>query len=258
MALFKGENRNESISMVIGIILLVFGIIILMVGFTFAFGIVSNPSGFLSSQIPDSETTIVKGPRAEFRFTITDFTVDFQDASQEGDTAIVTWDWDFGDGQTSNQRNPQHTYTSDFNGNVRLTVRDSNDKQSSALGNVQVHSGASSSGNSMPDMSDISSSFDFGNALAPFMGVAVAIASAIVTFFMLFIIWLVGASITKAGWNLIRPRPETIRVRIKPKDLEVEPVHPTTYATPPASPPSAQPPPPTQQPIQENMPPPPE
>lgn len=236
MALFKGENRNESISMVIGVILLIFGIIILMIGFAFAFGIVSNPSGFLSSQMPEDETTTVKGPRAEFRFTITDFTVDFEDSSQEGDSAIISWNWDFGDGQTSNERSPQHLYSGDFNGNVRLTVRDGNDKQSSALGNVQVHSGANSSGNSMPDMSDIAGSFNFGEALGPFMGVAVAAASAMVTFFMLFIIWLVGASITKAGWNLVRPRPETIRVRIKPKDLEVEPVYPTTYAAPPQAP----------------------
>jgi hypothetical protein len=30
---------------------------------------------------------------------------------------------------------------------------------------------------------------------------------------------LVGGVLMKSGWNLIRPRPETIRVRLKPKDL---------------------------------------
>ena len=30
---------------------------------------------------------------------------------------------------------------------------------------------------------------------------------------------IVGGVLMKSGWNLIRPRPETIRVRLKPKDL---------------------------------------
>ena len=53
MALFKGENRHESMSMVIGSILLVVGLIVLFIGFAFAFSIVSNPSGYLTSQMPD-------------------------------------------------------------------------------------------------------------------------------------------------------------------------------------------------------------
>ncbi len=36
--------------------------------------------------------------------------------------------------------------------------------------------------------------------------------------------YLVGASILKAGWNLITPKAETIAVRVKPRSLQVEPV----------------------------------
>lgn len=50
--------------------------------------------------------------------------------------------------------------------------------------------------------------------------------------------YLVGASILRAGWNLITPKAETISVRVKPRSLQVEPaaaVAPATSA-PPAAP----------------------
>ena len=69
------------------------------------------------------------------------------------------------------------------------------------------------------------------------MNVLVGVAAVITTFFMLLIMWLIGASITKAGWNLIRPRPETIRIRIKPKHLEAELTEAAQAATPSNPPP---------------------
>jgi gliding motility-associated-like protein len=45
-------------------------------------------------------------------------TVQFQDLSPNA----ATWQWDFGDGQQSNQRNPTHTYTTYGNYDVRLTI----------------------------------------------------------------------------------------------------------------------------------------
>jgi hypothetical protein len=47
--------------------------------------------------------------------------------------------------------------------------------------------------------------------------------------------YLVGASILKAGWNLVTPKAETISVRVKPKSLQVEPVGPPAPWTPPAN-----------------------
>jgi len=44
--------------------------------------------------------------------------------------------------------------------------------------------------------------------------------------------YLVGASILKAGWNLITPKAETIQVRVKPRSLQVEPVG---FSVPPTS-----------------------
>ena len=38
--------------------------------------------------------------------------------------AIISWTWDFGDGNTSNQPNPSHTYTSVGRYEVSLTILD--------------------------------------------------------------------------------------------------------------------------------------
>jgi hypothetical protein len=54
--------------------------------------------------------------------------------------------------------------------------------------------------------------------------------------------YLVGATILKAGWNVITPKAETIQVRVKPRSLQVEPVGPSVAPTS-APTPSTQPPP---------------
>lgn len=245
--MFKPENRRELISLLTGFVLLGVGVSLLLVGFGIAFGIVGDPAGYLQSQIPPSAQNATQGPRASFTFTVTDFSVDFTDNSQSRDAPIVGYDWDFGDGSQTNQRNPSHTYSTNFSGFVRLTVRDDRGRENSAIGSVQAGPGANLQGNSMADPADIAGSIDFGSVFEPIVNVVIGTAAVVATFFMLFIMWLVGASLTKAGWNLIRPRPETIRIRIKPKHLEAEPVYPA-QAVPaqpmPADPYAAQAPPP--------------
>lgn len=51
-------------------------------------------------------------------------TFQFTDTST-GKNEIVSWQWDFGDGQTSNEKNPKHTYILKKTYNVTLTVKDS-------------------------------------------------------------------------------------------------------------------------------------
>lgn len=53
-------------------------------------------------------------------------TVDFTDLSVSNGGTIVSWQWDFGDGNISNQQNPSHTYVSGGSFSVSLRVTTSN------------------------------------------------------------------------------------------------------------------------------------
>lgn len=46
----------------------------------------------------------------------------FTDQSQGGGGALSSWNWDFGDGGTSTQQNPSHTYTANGTYNVCLSI----------------------------------------------------------------------------------------------------------------------------------------
>ena len=48
----------------------------------------------------------------------------FTDGSSDSDGNLVGWTWDFGDGQSSGDRNPTNTYAAAGTYNVKLTVRD--------------------------------------------------------------------------------------------------------------------------------------
>ncbi|MFC2000654.1 PKD domain-containing protein, partial [Chloroflexota bacterium] len=67
------------------------------------------------------------GPTADFEGTPLSgdepSTVVFTDLSTSYD-GIVTWSWDFGDGQTSTEQNPTHEYTQDSTYTVTLTVNE--------------------------------------------------------------------------------------------------------------------------------------
>ena len=74
----------------------------------------------------------IEGPKAYFSSDSTysndyPFTVNFSDLSNEGDTTIVSWLWNFGDGQTSIEQNPTHTYNDYGAYDVSLTLTDANE-----------------------------------------------------------------------------------------------------------------------------------
>ncbi len=68
------------------------------------------------------QVVIVCGPMAAaFTSTVSNLTLTFTDATTGGP---VTWHWDFGDTNTSNQQNPVHTYAAGGTYTVTLTTTD--------------------------------------------------------------------------------------------------------------------------------------
>ncbi|HZH77536.1 MAG TPA: S8 family serine peptidase [Archangium sp.] len=66
-----------------------------------------------------------KPPSASFTSSCDTLTCAFTDASTDPDDQVVAWSWSFGDGTTSSEQNPSHTYTLAGNHTVSLTVTDS-------------------------------------------------------------------------------------------------------------------------------------
>lgn len=70
------------------------------------------------------------------------FTVPFTDASIQGDSAITSWQWFFGDGDSSSVQNPFHTYNQDSTFTVSLAVTDQNGCAHDTTTSVTVYQGA--------------------------------------------------------------------------------------------------------------------
>jgi len=73
---------------------------------------------------------IVKDPEGRIPFTVT-----FEDKSQG---RVIAQEWDFGDGERSNKRDPVHTYKKSGRFTVTLTVRDKEKNHTSSQQNVVI------------------------------------------------------------------------------------------------------------------------
>ena len=81
-------------------------------------------------------------PVANFTYTpvnpIVGQLVQFNDSSYDMDGGIYIWQWDFGDGTTSNEKNPTHSYSKDGIYNVTLTVWDNDYASNSTTKQIVV------------------------------------------------------------------------------------------------------------------------
>ncbi|MDF1514880.1 MAG: S8 family serine peptidase, partial [Anaerolineae bacterium] len=79
-------------------------------------------------------------PTADFTYTTDGLSVTFTDASTDSDGSVVSQSWDFGDGNSSTEQNPSHTYASDGTYTVSLTVTDNEGATDSVSKSVTVSS----------------------------------------------------------------------------------------------------------------------
>ena len=86
----------------------------------------NNPS--LTVDLTGESTTSTGGgnddPVAAFSAAATDLSVAFTDASTDSDGTVVSWSWDFGDGNASSEQNPTNVYAAYGSYTVTLTVTD--------------------------------------------------------------------------------------------------------------------------------------
>lgn len=91
--------------------------------------VVEDDGGYSSSYSKDIEVIpFNEPPMADFKYSPkepkTGETVRFKDASRDLDGVIVSWEWDFGDGRISTEKDPTHIYTIPGSYTVMLVVRD--------------------------------------------------------------------------------------------------------------------------------------
>ncbi len=226
--------KRDLFELLLGIGVLALGLVVILFTFSQALGIASNPGPWLRGQLPQTQQGA--GPTASFDWSSNDLSVSFTDRTQQGDAQVIAWDWDFGDGQRSNLQNPQHTYPTNSSYQASLVVRDANGKQSTAVGQVDVVLGQTRSGRGLnnPLGGGLNLDLNFGNILLP-------IAVVFLTFGLFLVMAVIGGKIMMAGWNILKPKPETIRVRLKPKHLTQaveEDVPPTGVSSTPPPPPT--------------------
>ncbi|MCW9016381.1 MAG: PKD domain-containing protein, partial [Kangiellaceae bacterium] len=97
----------------------------------------------LSQLLSDNDGILIKEltsnpPSAAFAFAVDELSVNFSNQSTDSDGAIVSYEWQFGDGQTSSLENPSHTYDSAGTYTVSLMVTDNDGQTGSISKNVTV------------------------------------------------------------------------------------------------------------------------
>ena len=88
-----------------------------------------------------SDDIVIPGfldPVAVFTWEISALTVSFADISSGIDGAIVSWEWNFGDGGSDSTPNPVHTYTDEGTYSVSLTVTDVNELSNTKIESITV------------------------------------------------------------------------------------------------------------------------
>ncbi|MCX6666593.1 MAG: right-handed parallel beta-helix repeat-containing protein [Euryarchaeota archaeon] len=102
-----------------------------------------QPNGWM---IPPTTSFMYSSPDLDFNFT------QFNDTSIDPNGVIMSWYWDFGDGNTSNEQNPIHWYMENGTYDVTLTVTDDDGAVSSTPQTITIPTGSGVAPNHPPYM----------------------------------------------------------------------------------------------------------
>src|SRR6266480_4029219 len=211
--------KRDHVELLLGLGVLALGLGLLVFTFSHALAIATAPGDFFRSQFPQNQSQT--GPTASFRWDSTDFNATVQDTSRQGDAAISTLQWDFGDGTRLSGSTPgPHRYMNASVYQVSLIVTDANGKESRAVAQVQIVPTQTRSGESVGDpTAGLNLSFDLSGILQP-------VAITFLTFGMYVVLTMVGVTISAVdssegtrwgstiGTRDQRPRPRSRRIRV--------------------------------------------
>lgn len=191
---------------VLGAAVLAVAVLLLGVGLLTVYEIAKDPSARLP-RLSNQLSVSVAGPNASFRWASQGYNVTFTDTSTDNGSVITTWAWDFGDNSGFSGRSPPtHTYAVSCpmcTEQVTLGVKDAAGRASVATATVVVQQhGASSGVGQSPEVSTP----NLGPLTSGLPG----------TLELLVVMFLIGGSVAKAGWNLLRREPEAVKVPVRP------------------------------------------
>lgn len=193
--------------------LITLGLVLFAVVSLLSFAMIRDPGGYYDEWVPTDE---VEGPEASYDWASSGLAVEFIDTSEIGDTPIQRWKWDFGDGESSDMSNPSHTFADAGEWDVTLDVTDEGGRVSKAEGTVEVEVGGNSTGDGSIGLADLAD--NVVHAVERSTKGALVVALVIGLFLVL---TLVGARLVRYGVRLLRPGPDKIKVKLRPKVLEL-------------------------------------
>jgi PKD repeat protein len=85
-------------------------------------------------------------PVAGFNFSCTELACGFTDGSTDSDGTVVSWSWTFGDGSSSTEQSPNHSYDQDGSYDVKLVVTDNDGDTGSQVQTVTVSGSTAATG----------------------------------------------------------------------------------------------------------------
>jgi len=108
----------------------------------FEYQVIDNGGLTDTATVTITVESVNDAPTADFIYspdnpTVSD-TISFTDMSSDIDGIIVNWTWEFGDGDISYLKNPQHKYNLDGQYIVNLTVRDNNNSMNHIFKTIVV------------------------------------------------------------------------------------------------------------------------